>query len=202
MVLQMSTVARSSAYVISKQTTTIVYIQHQVAASLFNTGKNFSTNLSRLTAFGSLNYSSILPKLWCPTHRLAKQQHYIAASDYVVLYRKHLTTWPYICLCSCHLLYLAMQLSPCYGWQVQFPDVCHPHLSEWLSQPHTTLEAPPQSSSSFVIPPPCYSLLHSMECCTFPLLVTMFPFVSGYYSLPIPVCYPLPLFLLQLAFYL
>ena len=33
---------------------------------------------------------------------------------------------------------------------------------------------------------------------TVPLLfiVTRFPFVSGYYFLPVPVCYPLPLFLL------
>ena len=46
----------------------------------------------------------------------------------------------------------------------------------------------------------------SLLCCTIvsstlqsaeslPLIVTMFPFVSSYYFLPIPLCYPLPLFL-------
>ena len=77
-----------------------------------------------------------------------------------------------------------------------------PQHAELLSQPCdsaescTTLEAPLQSSSSFVTPPPCYSLLRSAKHCTFLLLVTMFPFVSGYYFLPSWYVYPLPLFLL------
>ena len=56
-----------------------------------------------------------------------------------------------------------------------------PQHAELLSRPCdsaescTTLEAPLQSSSPFVIPPPRYSLLRPAECCTFLLLVTMSP---------------------------
>ena len=64
------------------------------------------------------------------------------------------------------------------------------------AEPHTPVEAPPQSSRPFVIPPPHYSLLRSLSAVSLPFIVTMFPFVSSNYSLPIPVCYPLPLFLL------
>ena len=64
------------------------------------------------------------------------------------------------------------------------------------AEPCTNLEAPLQSSSPFVIPPPHYSLLCSTKRCTFLFLVTMFPFVSGYYFLPSWYVYPLPLFLL------
>ena len=49
------------------------------------------------------------------------------------------------------------------------------------AEPHTPIEALPQSSRPLPTPPPRYSLFCSAEHGVFPLIVTMFPFTSGFY---------------------
>ena len=49
------------------------------------------------------------------------------------------------------------------------------------TEPCTPIEALPQSSRPLPTPPPRYSLFHSVEHGAFPLIVTMFPFTSGFY---------------------
>ncbi|KIM50453.1 hypothetical protein SCLCIDRAFT_34277 [Scleroderma citrinum Foug A] len=76
-----------------------------------------------------------------------------------------------------------------------------PTLSGFLSrphdpaEPHTPVEAPPQSSSPFVIPPPCYTLLRSTERSSLSaysnyvplyLQLLLLPFHSDYLSYLVP----------------
>ena len=64
------------------------------------------------------------------------------------------------------------------------------------AEPHTPTEAFLQSSRPLPVPPPCCSLFRSVECGVFLLIVTMFPFCLWLLFPSIPLCYPLPLFLL------
>ena len=64
---------------------------------------------------------------------------------------------------------------------------CFPQYVSWPhdpTEPCTPVGAPLQTPRPFVTPPPCYCLHHSSECSTLPFIVTMFPFVFGYYFLP------------------
>ena len=56
--------------------------------------------------------------------------------------------------------------------------VSRPHDS---AEPCTPIEALLQSSRPLPTPPLRYSLFRSVEHSTFPLIVTMFPFTSGFY---------------------
>ena len=52
------------------------------------------------------------------------------------------------------------------------------------AEPRAPVEALPQTPRPFVTPPPCYCLHRSSERSALPFIVTMFPFVFGYYFLP------------------
>ena len=90
-----------------------------------------------------------------------------------------------------------MQVRRWLCWQVPKFGLCLTVSQPCDSaEPWTPIEALPQSSRPFVTPPPCYSLLHSAERWAFPLIVTMFPFTSGFYffcSILITYCTLFPL---------
>ena len=52
------------------------------------------------------------------------------------------------------------------------------------AEPRAPVEALPQTPRPFVTPLPCYCLHRSSERSALPFIVTMFPFVFGYYFLP------------------
>ena len=79
------------------------------------------------------------------------------------------------------------------NWLSSHGDI-HPAIQTFISlvtmelswprdsaEPRTPIEALPQSSRPLPTPPLHYSLFCSMEHGAFPLIVTMFPFTSGFY---------------------
>ena len=64
------------------------------------------------------------------------------------------------------------------------------------AEPHTPIEAFPQSSRPLPVPLPHCSLFCSVERGAFLLIVTMFPFCLRLLFPSVLLCYPLPLFLL------
>ena len=63
-------------------------------------------------------------------------------------------------------------------WSSSWRYVSQPRDS---TEPCTPMEAFLQSSRPLPVPPPCCSLFRSVEHGTFPLIVTMFSFPSGFY---------------------
>ena len=57
--------------------------------------------------------------------------------------------------------------------------LCHDPVTP--QNPRTPIGALPQSSRLLPTPPLRYSLFRFAECGAFPLIVTMFPFTSGFY---------------------
>ena len=78
----------------------------------------------------------------------------------------------------------------CHGYDNDLSQPCD------SVEPCTNLEAPPQFSSPFVTPPLHHSLLHSMEHCTSSIYSNYVPLCLQLLFPSVPVCYPLPLFLL------